>query len=199
MLEFKGFCREQFCYHGFTNLRRNPSRCAAERAWKERRCRESAKRSPSVCYCTTLASWETWSEMSYILFFTQRVQLPSLETEIWQSESLSLLWKNAAGTPSLRLCSPPHNILFGEGLNIPVSVDEVLFFPLLVVTCYGNTLREEGHFSQVLYFLASCSCIIQKSRISGVNVGAIWTWQSNPQMPFIPPFGYLLLKRLMNY
>lgn len=195
MLEFKGFCREQFCYHGFTNLRRNPSRCAAERAWKERRCRELAKRSPSVCYCTTLASWETWSEMSYILFFTQRVQLPSLETEIWQSESLSLL--SICGKTLLGLhpygCAP-HPIIFST-----VSVDEVLFFPLLVVTCYGNTLREEGHFSQVLYFLASCSCIIQKSRISGVNVGAIWTWQSNPQMPFIPPFGYLLLKRLMNY
>lgn len=185
MLEFKGFCREQFCYHGFTNLRRNPSRCAAEGAWKERRCRELAKRSPSVCYCTTLASWETWSEMSYILFFTQRVQLPSLETEIWQSESLSLL--SICGKTLLGLHpygSAPHPIIFST-----VSVDEVLFFPLLVWSlAMGTRSEKKDIFPRFSIFLRHVAALYKRA---GSLVWMLGPYEHGSQIHRCPLFHLL--------
>lgn len=126
--------------------------CVRERARTERGCREIAKRSSSVCYCTALASWKTRSEMSCILFFTLSTIIITWKRNMakWISVTTKYLWKNAAGTPSLRLCSRLTNNPFGEGFNVPVSVNEVLFFPLLLVTWYGSALREEGNFSQVL-------------------------------------------------
>ena len=120
-----------------------------------RGCKEIARRSFPVCYCTTVASWRIQSEMSCILFFTKRVELSSIQTEImakWISVITKYLWKNAAGTPCLWLCSPPTNELSEGVFNMPVSINDVLFFPLLLVPWYGNVLREEGNSFQVLVF-----------------------------------------------